>query len=50
MHVAYASRHSAYPPPIFDISSNTAVARAIDARDAPVVALRAALRADDPAL
>lgn len=31
--MAYASRQVAYPPPIFDISSNTAVARATAARD-----------------
>jgi hypothetical protein len=28
IHVAYASRQAAYPPPIFEISVNTAVARA----------------------
>ena len=40
--MAYASRQVAYPPPILEISSNTAVARATDARDAAraVVALR----------
>jgi len=42
MHVAYASRQAAYPPPIVDISSNTAVARAVAARETLTgVALRA---------
>jgi len=43
IHVAYASRQAEYPPPIFDISSKTAVARAVAERDTfDVVALRAA--------
>ena len=33
MHVAYDSRHAAYPPPILEISLNTAVARDIPVRD-----------------
>ena len=45
MHVEYASRQVAYPPPIFDTSSNTAVARAVAARD--IVATEEALRAGD---
>ena len=32
MHVAYASRHVAYPLPILDTSEKTAVARALPAR------------------
>ena len=46
MHVAYASRQVAYPPPILEISSNTAVARATPARE-PARATFVALRADD---
>lgn len=45
MHVAYASRHWAYPPPIASISVNTAVARAFDARDAPTTEFADAARA-----
>jgi len=45
MHVAYASRHVAYPPPILEISLNTAVARAAAARDTVADADRAGVMA-----
>ena len=45
IHVAYASRHSAYPPPMAEISVNISVGRAIDARAEPTTVLRDALRA-----
>ena len=47
MHVAYASRQVAYPPPIFEMSVNTAVARAVPARDCALRETFVALRAFD---
>ena len=43
--MAYASRHWAYPPPITDISVNTAVARAVPARAKPTTEFVAPARA-----
>ena len=45
--MAYASRHWAYPPPIAEISLNTAVARAFDARDPPTTVFVVPARAVD---
>ena len=49
IHVAYASRQLEYPPPIFETSLNTAVARAEPARETfapPVFAFTAERTAD----